>query len=156
MLGPMENLRKLTKIHFLPIRDICPSHKASTYTILKQDMMGVLTCQSFPGGSSGKESACQLRRCKRRSLIPRSGRSPGGGNGNPFQHSCLENSMDREPGELQSTGLQRVRHDWTHRSFWIVKGICIGGNYTTEWLNWTELNIDKLAFEIGLGAWVRM
>ena len=27
--------------------------------------------------------------------IPRSGRSPGGGNGNPLQYSCLENSMDR-------------------------------------------------------------
>ena len=29
-------------------------------------------------------------------LIPRSGRSPGVGNGNPLQYSCLENSMDRE------------------------------------------------------------
>ena len=29
-------------------------------------------------------------------LIPRSGRSPAGGNGNPLQHSCLENPMDRE------------------------------------------------------------
>ena len=28
-------------------------------------------------------------------LIPGSGRSPGGGNGNPLQHSCLENPMDR-------------------------------------------------------------
>ena len=28
-------------------------------------------------------------------FIPVSGRSPGGGNGNPFQYSCLENSMDR-------------------------------------------------------------
>ena len=28
-------------------------------------------------------------------LIPGSGRSPGVGNGNPFQYSCLENSMDR-------------------------------------------------------------
>ena len=28
-------------------------------------------------------------------LIPESGRSPGGGNGNPLQYSCLENSMDR-------------------------------------------------------------
>ena len=28
-------------------------------------------------------------------LIPRSGRSPGGGNDNPLQYSCLENSMDR-------------------------------------------------------------
>ena len=30
------------------------------------------------------------------SSIPRSGRSPGGGHGNPLQYSCLENSMDRE------------------------------------------------------------
>ena len=29
-------------------------------------------------------------------LIPGSGRSPGGGNGNPLQYSCLEKSMDRE------------------------------------------------------------
>ena len=29
-------------------------------------------------------------------LIPGSGRSPGGGHGNPLQYSCLENSMDRE------------------------------------------------------------
>ena len=28
-------------------------------------------------------------------LMPGLGRSPGGGNGNPFQYSCLENSMDR-------------------------------------------------------------
>ena len=36
-------------------------------------------------------------------LIPVSGRSPGGGNGNPFQYSCLRNPMDREePGGLYS------------------------------------------------------
>ena len=29
--------------------------------------------------------------------IPGLGRSPGGGHGNPLQHSCLENPMDREP-----------------------------------------------------------
>ena len=39
---------------------------------------------------SGKESACQCR-----SLIPGSGRSPGEGNGNPFQYSYLVNPMDR-------------------------------------------------------------
>ena len=42
-------------------------------------------------------------------LIPRSGKYPG--EGNPLQYSCLENSMDKEPGGLQSKGLQRVRHD---------------------------------------------
>ena len=44
--------------------------------------------------------------------IPGSGRSPGEGNGNPLQYSCLENPMDEEPGRLQSTALQRVGHDW--------------------------------------------
>ena len=43
--------------------------------------------------------------------IPRSGRSPGGGHGNQFQCSCLENPMDKEPGGLQSTGSHRVRHN---------------------------------------------
>ena len=33
-------------------------------------------------------------------------------NGNLLQYSCLENPMDREAGGLQSTGSQRVRHDW--------------------------------------------
>ena len=45
------------------------------------------------------------------SLIPGSGRSLGEANGNPLQHSCLENSMDRGPGGLQSMELQRVRQD---------------------------------------------
>ena len=40
--------------------------------------------------------------------IPGSGRSPGGGHGNPLQYSCLENPMDRGAGGLQSIGLQRV------------------------------------------------
>ena len=45
--------------------------------------------------------------------IPESGRSPGGGNGNPFQYSCLENSMDR--GAWQATVHEvRIRRDWAH------------------------------------------
>ena len=44
-------------------------------------------------------------------LIPGLGRSPGEGNGNPLQSSCLENSMVKEPGRLQLMGWQRVRHD---------------------------------------------
>ena len=44
-------------------------------------------------------------------LIPGLGRSPGGGSGSPLQYSCLENSMGRGAGGLQSMGLQRVRHD---------------------------------------------
>ena len=46
----------------------------------------------FPGGSNGKESACNAGDV---SSIPGSGRSPGEGNGYPLQYSCLENSIDR-------------------------------------------------------------
>ena len=44
-------------------------------------------------------------------VIPGSGRSPGEGNGNPLQYSCLENSMAEEPDGLQSMGWQRVKQD---------------------------------------------
>ena len=47
--------------------------------------------QDFPGGSEGKESACNARDP---GLIPGSGRSLGEGNDNPLQYSCLENPMD--------------------------------------------------------------
>ena len=48
-------------------------------------------CQGFPGGVSGKESACNAGDA---GSIPGSGRSPGIGNGNPLCYSCLENPMD--------------------------------------------------------------
>ena len=46
---------------------------------------------SFPGGSDGKASACNVGDP---GLIPVLGRSPGEGNGNPLQYSCLENPKD--------------------------------------------------------------
>ena len=46
----------------------------------------------FRGGSDGKESACSA---EHPGSIPGSGRSPGEGNGNLLQYSCLENPMDR-------------------------------------------------------------
>ena len=47
---------------------------------------------SFPGGSEGKESACNVGDL---GSIPGSRKSPGGGNANPLQYSCLENCIDR-------------------------------------------------------------
>ena len=46
----------------------------------------------LPGGSEGKASACDA---EDPGSIPGLGRSPGVGNGNPLQYSCLENPMDR-------------------------------------------------------------
>ena len=72
---------------------------------------------SFPSGTGGKEPGCQCRYIRDMGSIPGSRRSPGGGHGNPFQYSCLENSMDRgqfspeNSMEVGSTGPQGVRQD---------------------------------------------
>ena len=62
----------------------------------------------FPGGSAGKESACSVGDL---GLIPGLGRSPGEGNGNPLQYSCLENPMDRGAWQATVHGVERVRHN---------------------------------------------
>ena len=60
----------------------------------------------FPAGSDDKASACNEGDP---GSIPGMGRSPGEGNGNPLQYSCLENPMDRGAWWLQ--GSQRVGHN---------------------------------------------
>ena len=62
----------------------------------------------FPYSSVGKESACNA---KDLGSIPGSGRSPGEGNGNPLQYSCLENPMDRGAWRATVHGVTRVGHD---------------------------------------------
>ena len=56
------------------------------------------SCLDFPGGSDGKASAYNAGDP---GSIPGSGRSPGEGNDNPLQYSCLENPVDR--GAWQAT-----------------------------------------------------
>ena len=58
----------------------------------------------FPGGSAGKESTCSVGDL---SSIPGLGRSSGEGNGNPLQHSCLENLMDRAACQATAHGVAK-------------------------------------------------
>ena len=53
-----------------------------------RDFPGSPLAKDFPGGSDGKEFACNVGDL---GLIPGLGRFPGGGHGNPLQYSCLEN-----------------------------------------------------------------
>ena len=62
--------------------------------------------QGFPSGSVGKESACNAGD---QGLIPGLGRSPGEGNGNPLQYSCLEKSMNREAWQVTVHGITKSR-----------------------------------------------
>ena len=62
----------------------------------------------FPSSSDGEESAYNAGDL---GSIPGSGRSPGEGNGNPLQYSCLGSPMDREVWQTTVLGLQSFRHD---------------------------------------------
>ena len=74
---------------------------ACTHAIGSTIIHSHITC---PGGSDGKESAFNA---VDQGLIRGFGRFPGGGLGNPFQYSCLENTLDR--GAIVH-GSQRVGH----------------------------------------------
>ena len=65
---------------------------------------------NLSGGSDGKESACNAGDM---GLILGSGKSPGGGNSDSLQYSCLENSMDREDWQATVHGIAK---SWTRLS----------------------------------------
>ena len=64
--------------------------------------------KGFPGGSDGKETACNVGVL---GLIPGLGRSPDGEHGNPLQYSCLENL----PGQREAWqfAVHGVAQSWT-------------------------------------------
>ena len=74
--------------------------------------------REIPRRLSGKESACSAGNERDLGLTPGLGRSPGGGNGNPFQYSCLENPMVR--GAWRAT-VQRVVKSQTQLSIHTLK-----------------------------------
>ena len=67
--------------------------------VVGAELQGRFLCKGLPGGSDGKESACNEGDS---GSIPRLGRSPGEGNGNTLQYSCLENSIDSPWGCKES------------------------------------------------------
>ena len=96
------------------------------------------TIPGFPGGSAGKDSACNAGDERNENLIPGSGRSPGKGNGNPLQYSCLENPMDR--GVWQAP----IVHGVTRSQTQMIAHICAHTHthitsYLYQWWgNWNQ------------------
>ena len=93
----------------------------------------ILRVQGFPGSSVSKESACSAGHL---GLIPGLGRSPGEGNGNPLQYSCLENPVDRGVWRATVHGMAGVIHNlglYHHHSEyapWLQLRVCM---QNTEW-----------------------
>ena len=84
-----------------------------------------IKCLGSPGGSDGKASACNVGDP---ALIPELGRSPGEGNGNPLQYSCLENPMNGGAWQVTVHGVPKSRtwlSDFTF-TFFHAPGTCLG------------------------------
>ena len=93
---------------------------AQSHNIIPRGSLG------FPGGSDGKESACNAGDM---GLIPGLGRSPGRGHGNPLQYSCLENP------HRQKSLAQRVEYNWATKHSTQHRGslqLIIGRNRVTK------------------------
>ena len=71
---------------------LCGASQLETEAVV---YVGTMPQLAFPGSSVGKESACSAGDVGDSGSFPGSGRSPGGGHGNPLQCFCLENCMDR-------------------------------------------------------------
>ena len=96
----------------------------------------------FPGGSDYKESACNAGDL---GLIPGWGRYPGEGNGYLCQYSCLEKSMDRGAGGLQSMGSQRVGYNWVTNTFTFFHFIYYlpGKRWQESWLRQQLIGTER-------------
>ena len=100
-----------------PCDILCPptTHTQFFFTKTKFSLVTMFATQSvyvpmLPWGLDGKESVCSAGDP---GLIPGLGRSPGEGNGNPLQYSCLANSMDRG---AWWAAVHRVTRNWIHLS----------------------------------------
>ena len=88
------------------------SHLVTTIIVINlgKNNQCSLSQMGFPGGSDGKESACDVGDPH---LIPGSGRFSGDRHGNPLQYTCLENFMDREAWWATVHGVSK---SWTRLS----------------------------------------
>ena len=124
----------------------------------------ILYLEGSPGISDSKESACIAGDL---GLILGSGRSPGEGNGNPHQYSCLKISVDRERfpcplpwtdfhGRLQSMGLWRVGCDGATHTHNVITRV-LKSRRGRQWCKrkcqnaaaWDSLHQALLAFKDG-------
>ena len=117
-------------------------HRVSSEVIIS-----LIKCAGFPGGSEVKVSA---RNAGNLGSIPGLGRSPGEGNGNPLQYSCLENPMDGGDWWATVHGVAksrtRLRRLHFHFSIW---------QHGPEWSGWATSAAGKPIRRFGVSLSIR-
>ena len=87
----------------------------------------------LPQWLSGKESTCNAGDLP---SVPGLGRSPGGGNGNPLQFSCLRNPMDRGAWQATACGVTKSQArltEHTHNGLYMTRDTALLSLYSPEW-----------------------
>ena len=99
---------------FQHIGDIPDTWTSEIIWIFPRSWEELLWGNDFPGGTVVNNPSASAEDSGDLSSIPRLGRSPGEGNGNPLQYSCLGNHTDRGAWWASPWG-HRVGHNWTHK-----------------------------------------
>ena len=103
LLVPAEGTESSSSVFPLPL--FPEQTRTQRFLILaKENWYQVSICLGFPGGSVVKNLPADAGET---GLIPGAGRSPGGGNGNPLQYSCLGNPMDRGAWRVTGHGVPK-------------------------------------------------
>ena len=112
----------------MSLENIMPSLKNQSQNTMSSTILFIFPEQGnlFPGGSEGQESACNAGDL---GSTPRSGRSPGEGNGNPLQYSCLEYPMDRVAWQTTAHGITKSQ---TRLSYFTSSAILLSGCTNTH------------------------
>ena len=137
-----------------------------------------IVTQGFPGGSVVRNPPTNVGAAGDAGLIPGSGRSPGGGNGNPFHNSCLGNPMDRgawwatvqdhkqldmkwvaEHAHMHSDPELKKKHQklcsCMHFCSWFTIGTwpCLALNFLIKWNGWySDVYSGKVHFGVTLAG----
>ena len=100
------------------------------------------SCMGFPRGSVVKNT---IANAVEAGSIPGSGRSPGEGNGNPLQYSCLENAMDRGAWQVTVHGVEKSQ-TWLS-DYTTTRILCIRSGNQAE-LRWVILLLSVALAEV--------
>ena len=84
------------------------------YIYIRIQLIFYIDRKGFPAGAVEKVPT-NAGDARDAGSIPGSGRSPGEGNGNPLQYSCLENSMDRGAWQAAVRGVAKSQNDWAQQ-----------------------------------------
>ena len=118
----------------------------------RRDRLPTPVFLDFLHSSVGKDSACSAGYP---GSIPGLGRFPGGGNGNPFQYSCLENPMDRGAYHAAVHAVTRVGHNLATKLPPIVHGVAKSQAWLSDFHCHSHISIDPRAWngEPGKSRW---